>query len=67
MITSATVAQTWQPVCSDSMFTIPTEHPVIRMENISTKEHAYFDVKRDRFLTQQEAFDYLQGYYRSSN
>jgi hypothetical protein len=62
MITSINNELNWQPVFTKTLFAIPTEHFVVRMENIRTKEHAYFDVKRDRFLSQQEAFDYLKGY-----
>jgi len=32
------------------------------MEHKQTKEHAYFDVKLDRLLSPQEAFDVLHGY-----
>jgi hypothetical protein len=53
--------QDWQPVCTDSLFEIPTERPVICMEHKITKEHAYYDVKLERFLSQQEAFDALRG------
>jgi hypothetical protein len=53
--------QDWQPLCSDSLFEIPTERPVICMEHKITKEHAYYDVKLERFLTQQEAYDALRG------
>lgn len=53
----------WEPLCTDSLFEIPTDHPVICMENLMTREHAYFDVKLDRFLSQQEAFDVLRGYH----
>lgn len=62
MQTSAQIEKDWYPLCSDSQFEIPTDHPVVCMENSKTKEHAYFDVKRGRFLTQQESFDYLRGY-----
>ena len=53
--------QDWQPLCTDSLFEIPTERPVICMEHQKTKEHAYYDVNLERFLTQQEAFDALRG------
>ncbi len=62
MITPAQIEPDWHPLCPDSMYEIPTDHPVICMEHSQTREHAYFDVKRGRFLTQQEAFDYLRGY-----
>ena len=54
--------QDWIPVCTDNFVVIPTEHPVIIMENKTTHEHAYFDVKYDRFLSQQEAFDVIRGF-----
>jgi hypothetical protein len=54
--------QEWEPLCEDSLYTIPTERPVICMEHKQTKEHAYFDVKLDRLLSPQEAFDVLRGY-----
>ena len=53
--------QEWQPVCTDSLFEIPTDRPVICMEHKITKEHAYYDVKLERFLSQQEAHDALRG------
>jgi hypothetical protein len=31
------------------------------MEHQKTKEHAYYDVKFERFLSQQEAFDVMRG------
>jgi hypothetical protein len=54
--------QDWHPLCTDSLFEIPTERPVICMEHQKTKEHAYYDVKMERFLSQQEAHDALRGY-----
>ena len=56
------VAQDWDALCSDTQFEIPTEHPVVILENKRTKEHAYFDIKLDRFLSQQEANDVISGY-----
>lgn len=58
----AKIEQDWKPVCTDTLFEIPTEHPVICMEHKQTKEHAYYDIKFDRFLSQQEAFDVINGY-----
>ncbi len=55
------IDQDWQPLCTDSLFEIPAENPVICMEHRKTKEHAYYDVKLERFLSQQEAFDILRG------
>ena len=63
----AKIKQDWKPLCADSDSIIPTVQPVVRMEHRKTKEHAYFDVRQERFLTQQEAFDYLRGYNRSNN
>lgn len=63
MGTLAKANQDWKPLCTDNLFEIPSEHPVICMEHQKTKEHAYFDIKLDRFLTQQEAFDVLNGYH----
>ena len=56
------VEQDWSPICSASLYEIPTDHVVIRMENKKTREHAYYDVENGKFLTQQEAFDLLNGY-----
>jgi hypothetical protein len=53
------VEQDWKPLCTDTQFEIPTDHPIIRMVHKQTHEHAYFDIKLDRFLSQQEAFDAL--------
>ncbi|MBI4938174.1 MAG: hypothetical protein HY846_08155 [Nitrosomonadales bacterium] len=58
------VGKDWSPVCSASLYEIPTDYVVIRMENKKTKEHAYYDVEKGKFLTQQEAFDVLNGYRR---
>ena len=63
MRTPAKIEHDWKPVCNDSTYEIPTDHPVVCMENNKTKEHAYFDIKLDRFLSQQEAFDFLRGYH----
>lgn len=57
----AKIDQNWRPVCADTSFEIPTNHPVVCMEHKKTKEHAYFDLKLNRFLSQQEAFDVLSG------
>jgi hypothetical protein len=62
MLTPAKLEKDWKPLCSDIQFEIPTDHPVVCMEHSQTKEHAYFDIKLGRFLTQQESFDYLRGY-----
>ena len=51
----------WQPLCRDSLFEIPTDHPVICMEHTKTKQHAYYDVKLERLLSEQEAFDVMRG------
>ena len=59
----AMVERDWKLLVTDTQFEIPTDHPVVCMEHKQTKEHAYFDVKLDRFLSQQEAFDVLSGYY----
>ena len=56
------VEKEWNPVCSASLYEIPTDHAVIRMENKKTREQAYYDVEKGKFLTQQEAFDVLNGY-----
>lgn len=57
----AKVEHDWKPLCTDTLFEIQTDHPVICMEHKRTKEHAYFDIKLDRFLSQQEAFDVMSG------
>jgi hypothetical protein len=54
--------QDWKPLCTDILFEIQSDHPIVRMVHKQTKEHAYFDIKLDRFLSQQEAFDLLGGY-----
>ena len=51
----------WQPLCRDSLFEIPSERPVICMEHKQTKQHAYYDVKLERLLSEQEAFDVIRG------
>ena len=55
------IEQEWIPLCNDNLVEIPTENPVVCMEHKLTKEHAYYDVNRQRFLTQQEAFDIMRG------
>jgi hypothetical protein len=62
MVNPNNAGQDWHPVCSTSLYEIPTDNVVIRMENRKTREHAYYDVEKGRFLTQQEAFDVLNGY-----
>ena len=57
------IEQDWKPLCTDTLFEIPTGRPVVCMEHKQTREHAYFDIKLGRFLTQQEAFDVLNGNY----
>jgi hypothetical protein len=57
----AEIEHDWVPLCNDNLVEIPTENPVICMEHRQTKEHAYYDVNRKRFLTQQEAFDIMRG------
>lgn len=56
------LGQEWEPLCTDTQFEIPTDHPVVCMVHKKTREHAYFDIKRDRLLSKQEAFDVLNGY-----
>lgn len=56
------LGQDWKPLCADALFEIPSDHPVVCMEHRKTREHAYFDIKLDRFLSKQEAFDVLSGY-----
>jgi len=55
----SSVQQEWKPLCTDDLFEIQTDHPIVCMVNKQTKEHAYFDIKLDRFLSQQEAYDAL--------
>lgn len=57
----AKIEKDWKPLCTDFLFEIPTDHPVVCMEHRLTREHAYFDIKLDRLLSQQEAFDILNG------
>ena len=57
-----TVEQDWEALCSTALFEIPTDRPLVIMEHKQTKEHAYFDIKLNRFLSQQEALDVLTGY-----
>jgi hypothetical protein len=60
------IEQDWMPVCINNLFEIPTDHPLVFMEHKRTKEHAYFDIKLDRFLSQQEAFDSISGNHWSA-
>ena len=55
------IDQNWQPLCRDSLFEIPSERPAICMEHKQTKQHAYYDVKLERLLSEQEAFDVIRG------
>jgi hypothetical protein len=55
------LVQDWKPVCADTQFEIPTDHPIVCMVHRLTREHAYFDIKLNRFLSQQEAYDALSG------
>lgn len=57
----AKAEQDWKQLTTDIQFEIQTDHPIVRMVHKQTKEHAYFDIKLDRFLSQQEAFDVLSG------
>ncbi len=59
----AKAEQDWKPLCTDTLFEIQTDRPVVCMEHKQTREHAYFDIKLNRFLSQQEAFDVLSGNY----
>jgi len=59
----AKVEQDWTPLCTDTQFDIPTDHPIICMVHKQSNMHAYFDIKLDRFLSQQEALDALSGRY----
>lgn len=59
---NSNIGQDWRPVCSTGFYEIPTDYVVIRMENQRTKEQAYYDVAKGKFLTQQEAFDALNGH-----
>jgi hypothetical protein len=56
------LAQEWKTIQHENLFSIPTERPLICMEHKKSKERAYFDVKKDRLLSQQEAFDALRGF-----
>lgn len=70
MKTLTEIERDWIPLCNDNLVEIPTENPVIRLEHKRTKQHAYYDIKSGKFLSQQEAFDVLRGddsyYLRSS-
>lgn len=57
------IEQDWKLRCTETQFEIPTDHPVVCMVHKQTNEHAYFDIKLDRFLSQQEAFDILSGFH----
>lgn len=52
----------WMPLCSETLLEIPTDHPLLCMVHKRTRERAYFDIKMDRLLSQQEAQDRLDGY-----
>jgi len=58
----AIVEKEWKPLCASSPFEVPSSHPVICLEHKQTKTRAYFDIKLDRFLSQQEASMALSGY-----
>jgi hypothetical protein len=58
----AKIQQDWKLRCADTQFEIPTDRPVVCMVHKQTNELAYFDVKLDRFLSQQEALDALNGF-----
>lgn len=54
--------QGWSPICNSLLVEIPTEQVVVRLENTKTREQAYYDIEKKRFLTPQEAFDVMNGY-----
>ena len=58
----AKIEKDWKLRCTDTQFEIPTDRPLVRMVNQKTNELAYFDVKLNRFLSQQEALDALNGF-----
>lgn len=58
----AIVEKEWKPLVASSPYEVPSNHPVICMEHKQTKKRAYFDIKLDRFLSQQEAAMALGGY-----
>jgi hypothetical protein len=57
----AKIEKDWEPLCVDTLFEIQTDHPLVCMVHKESKAHAYFHIKLDRFLSQQEAFDVLSG------
>lgn len=56
------IEQNWKPLCTETLYQLPSDHPLICMEHKKTKERAYFDIQKDRLLSQQEAFDVLRGF-----
>lgn len=58
------ISQDWIPLYSENLVEIPTERPLIYMENKRTRAHAYYDVRAGRLLTKQEAHDALRGDFR---
>lgn len=54
--------QDWDAIHANSLYEIPSSHPVLCLEHKQTRERAYFDVKLDRFLSSHEASMVLGGY-----
>jgi len=53
----------WKAIRTDSLFEIPTDHLILSVENIQTKERGFYDTKLKRLLSQQETFDLVNGRY----
>ena len=53
----------WKAISTDSQFEIPTDHLILSVENIKTKEKGFYDTKLKRLLSQQETFDLINGRY----
>ena len=59
----AKIEKDWKLRCTDTLFEMPTDHPVVCLVHKKTNELAYFDVNLNRFLSQQEAFDVMNGFH----
>jgi len=53
----------WKAIRTDSLFEIPTDHLILSVENVQTKERGFYDTKLNRLLSQQETFDLVNGRY----
>lgn len=59
----AKAGKDWRPLHAKTLFKTQTNPSIVCMEHKQTREHAYFDIKLNRFLSQQEALDVVNGNY----